>query len=123
LTHFNNALEIEEKMAEGDVLDIASLHSNIGSVYLALEDYGNALAAHQRALEICESVLGSQDIKVAYLYYTVGHLHYDIGDNKKAIENLTKAYNIYLAINGAEHNDTQTVQELIEHIKKKGNNH
>jgi len=82
-----------------------------------------ALTAHQKALEICESVLGSQDLKVAYLYYTVGHLYYDNGNNKKAIEYLSKAHDIYLAINGAEHNDTQTVQELIEHIKKRGNNH
>ena len=56
---------------------------------------------------------------VGYQYYTIGNIYLDLGENKKALEYISKAYDIYLAVNGEDNTDTQTVEQLLTHIKER----
>ena len=70
---------------------LSSTYNNIGAVYHALKDEGNALISYQAALD-CQLAAGEPDVNAMIVYYhNIASVHQALGNNDEALDNYHKA--------------------------------
>lgn len=102
---FKNALEITEKSASSEPLDMACAYSNIGILLDRAQMFSEALINHQKALRIREGVSGPASLDAAISYNNLALLHMHMGDDQKALVYCEKALAIREKCRPANHPD------------------
>jgi tetratricopeptide (TPR) repeat protein len=104
------ALQWREKLYASNPthLDIAQSLNSLAVLYQAQGDYAQALPLLQRALAICEKVLGAEHPNTATSLHNLALLYKYQGDYAQALPLSQRALAIREKVSGAEHPDTAT---------------
>jgi len=86
--------------------ETARLYHLLGIGSRRLAQYGQALEWNQKALAICEKILGKEHPSTAATYNNIAEVCSDQGDYAKALEWHQKALDIREKVLGKEHRDT-----------------
>ncbi len=136
---YKKAVKYYKKAVEADS-NFVFAWDNLGLSYRYLNDYDNAIYAYQKSIEIDSTgTMPLQNIAVAYgykkeynkavaayeklaelddqnpeVYYGIGQIYaYALKDNEKALDNMCKAYNLYVALNSPYRTDAEKLINLI----------
>lgn len=85
---------------------VGTCYNDVGSLYLAKGDYGQALEYLEQAMEIRENSLGTTDSALATTYNNLGLVYENIGNYDKATEFLRKAKDICMEVYGKDNPKT-----------------
>ena len=96
---------------ESEKLITSALLHNIAGVYYALGDYAEALKYYQKALAICEKVLGGEHLDTATMYNNIAGVYHAQGDCAETLKYYRKALAIREKVLGPEHPDTATTYD------------
>ncbi|CAN5872270.1 hypothetical protein BH11BAC4_BH11BAC4_04670 [soil metagenome] len=145
--NFKDALPFFEKAVKIDP-GFAFAWDNLGVCYRKLGDYDKALDAYKRSLEIDpKGMLPLQNIAIVYqfkkeyreairtyerlaeidpknpeIYYGIGHVYTAyLNEYEKGLDNMCKAYNLYVELKSPYRTDAEKVMQLIyAEMKKQG---
>lgn len=81
----------------GDGFDLAEIYLVLGNIFLSQNNYAEALSAYQESKKICERNDYSRIL--CHLYNNIGIIYLDLGENKKAIKNFNRAYDLFKELN------------------------
>jgi len=105
---------VAEHLVDTSIPDVADSFNNIGIVYEMKGDFENALAQHQKALEIRTRVFGSDHPDVAGSYQNLAWVYHRQGNQVQAKEMATKAYHIFFRMLGPHHPQTQGLKPFLD---------
>ena len=113
LNNYDKALESYEKSLEIDPKGITPLQ-NIAVVYQYKKEYQKAIETYKKLAEI--------DINNPEIYYGIGQIYsLYLNDYEKGLDNMCKAYNMYIKQKSPYRNDAEKVINLIySEMKKQG---
>ena len=97
-------------------VEIGRLFNEIGLVYFQQGEYAKALEWYQKALEICEKVLGLKHPDTATTYNNIAGVYSSQGDDEKALEWYQKALEIREKVLGLEHPHTASSYNNIANV-------
>lgn len=145
--NFKEAINYYKKSVKADK-NFAFAYDNMGVCYRKLNDFDGAIDAYKKSLEIDpEGALPLQNIAIAYqykkdyknavkafeklakinpdnpeIYYGIGQIYaFNLHEQEKGLENLCKAYTLYISQNSAYRTDAeQLIQRLHGEMKKDG---
>ncbi|CAF0959884.1 unnamed protein product [Didymodactylos carnosus] len=113
---YGQALDIRGERVRENLLGMASLHSNIGILYMATSDFQASLKSHRAALSIFEQLYGTEEDHVtkAKANKNIGLTYQCDSMSSKALEYLTRAQITYERILPEKH---LLAIELLGHIR------
>ena len=98
-----------EKLEESQPLELADALGSLGNLRWSQGRLDDALALHQRALDLRRTHLGNDDQAVAVSHNNLGTLYYTASDHKAAEPHLRQAHAIFEALYGPRHPRVATV--------------
>ncbi|CAF4171752.1 unnamed protein product, partial [Adineta steineri] len=114
LSYYDKALEILKKTLSSEHPYLATLYSNIGSVFDKIGEYWKALSLHEKALEIYQKTLPSNHPLLATSYNNSGFVYYKMKDYSKALSYLERVLDILQSALPVTHPQIESVKENIE---------
>ena len=93
---YHNALEFliaGSKIEKGDSEMNAHIYEYIGSIYVCIGEYDNALEYDFKALEIIKNTFGEDSPNTSVFYESIGYIYNSLGERRKASEYYVKAFN------------------------------
>ena len=105
-----------EKFRNVESLDCSNLYCETANAYFHHGDYAEALEWYEKALVICEKILGMEHPSTATIYNNVASVYDNQGEYAKALEWYEKALVICEKILGMEHPDTATTYNNIASV-------
>lgn len=129
---FKKAIAVDE--------DFAFAYDNIGICYRKLNDFDKAIEYYEKSLKIDPNgLMPLQNISVAYIYkkeykkaiksyeklasldkenpevyYGIGQVYFQyLNENEKALDNMCKAYNLYVSHGSPYRGDAEKIMQLI----------
>ncbi|HCC34355.1 MAG TPA: hypothetical protein DEQ02_01470, partial [Ruminococcaceae bacterium] len=100
------ALAVAKRFEKEGSAEIGLLFHQLGYFYSENADYTKALTWYEKALVICEKVLGKEHPYTATSYGGIAGVYDSMGDYPKALEGYEKALAIREKVLGKEHPDT-----------------
>jgi tetratricopeptide (TPR) repeat protein len=113
LATFRAALEILE---EGDWLQIAMAHNNIGVIHDTMGNYAGALEAYLVSVRIYEEK--GEELRLAMTMGNVGNVYYYLHDHDRAYDFQTRALDVFRRL-GLEHNVAMALGNLSSVYKER----
>ncbi|CAF1056517.1 unnamed protein product [Adineta steineri] len=86
ITHFEKALEIDEKTLPANHPDLAMNYESIGNTYADISDHWKALSCYEKALEIRQKSLPANHRDLASSYTNIGNVYNNLGDYNSALQ-------------------------------------
>jgi tetratricopeptide (TPR) repeat protein len=113
LNNFDKAIECYKKSLEIDPNGLMPLQ-NIAVVYQYKKEYQNAIDAYKKLAEI--------DNNNPEIYYGIGNIYAtNLNDYEKGLDNMCKAYNMYIELKSPYRTDAEKVINIIySEMKKQG---
>lgn len=111
--NFDKALEAYEKSIELDPKGLTALQ-NIPLVYVAKKNYKKAIKSYDD--------LSTVDSDNPEVFYGIGVIYFEnLLDYEKALDNMCKAYNLYIAQNSPYRTDAEKIiRNIYSELKKQG---
>lgn len=105
LGNYDEALKAYTKSLKYDPKSLTALQ-NIPLVYVAKKDYKKAIDAY--------GDLAKVDKENPETYYGIGLIYYqNLNDNEKALDNMCKAYKLYIAQNSPYRSDAEKIMQML----------
>jgi tetratricopeptide (TPR) repeat protein/predicted Ser/Thr protein kinase len=95
--------QIRADRSDADVLVVAAMLSNLGTLHRARGEVREALDHHERALQLYEQALGPEHPSVAGSLNNLANVQHDLGHYAEAVDLLQRALAIDVATLGPEH--------------------
>lgn len=108
--------KLKEKILPSDHPDMAASFNNIGTVYMACQQYDVAMENHERALNIRIESLPCKHPNIALSYENIGSVHERNGELQKAMVNYKKASDIYCHSLPLQHPNVIEIKKSIKRI-------
>ncbi len=113
---YEQALSIQLKTLDGRHPDVATMYSNMASVYLKMDDIDNALTYLNKALYIQQLSYGENHIELLATYADLGRLHEKKGNYAEAISHYKKAINVNIINNQNDRSKEVMLNNRIAYI-------
>ncbi len=115
-TYQNQALAINEKYFGKNHPNTSNAIDNLGHVYSNQEQYEQAFAHYQRAINIMLQHELNKEIKLAFYYKSYGHLQNDLGLYTEAEKNIKNSIDIFSIKQGSYIYRVAEMEVLLSHI-------
>eukprot|EP00522_Entomoneis_paludosa_P013108 CAMPEP_0172450078 /NCGR_PEP_ID=MMETSP1065-20121228/8582_1 /TAXON_ID=265537 /ORGANISM="Amphiprora paludosa, Strain CCMP125" /LENGTH=241 /DNA_ID=CAMNT_0013201847 /DNA_START=225 /DNA_END=950 /DNA_ORIENTATION=- len=107
------AIGILETTAASNADPLASAHVQLATVYEAKGEFQQAIALLQKASAMSDDTILSELVQ-AEIHGKLGIICEKIGEEKQAVESLTKAHDLYVKTKGESYYKTQEIAYLLD---------
>jgi tetratricopeptide (TPR) repeat protein len=116
LEYYQKSLHMQHRLSQRNMLDEAYTHIIIGHVLFQMGRFQDAMHAHEFALKIKTSQLGSDHIEVSHILFALGAIHIKENQNQRALETFHKCLGIRRSNKSATVDDLTAVLSQIAYI-------
>jgi tetratricopeptide (TPR) repeat protein len=119
LSHYEKAIDLREKAISvlekgSDKLAIALAYSKLANTYDIKGDFGEAIALFAKADAKMKEAGRADTEEEGVILSQMGGLLEKVGKYEEAVEALTRAHKVYVALKGEEHPKTEEIAFLLE---------